>query len=131
MPPRRALKEAAQRAQAAALDARTSGAVRPINPEDSSPRTVLLPPAIIEIDSSAESDCGYMDSVNVEISTDENGDENLIVIRKWEHRMHRWMEAYWEGLETWEAQIKVKRSSPTKHKSHRRVPESVAAAMDV
>ena len=54
----------------------------------------------------------------------------LDTIRKWEHRMHRWMEAYWEGLDTHSAQAKVKAFSLTKYKSHRHIPESVAAALD-
>ena len=54
----------------------------------------------------------------------------LDTIRKWEHRMHQWMAAYREGLGTREAQMKVKAFSSTKYKSHRRIPESVAAAMD-
>ena len=54
----------------------------------------------------------------------------LGTIRKWEHRMHRWMNAYREGLSTLDAQVKVKKFSSTKYKSHRRIPESVAAAFD-
>jgi len=53
----------------------------------------------------------------------------LDTIRKWEHRMHRWMDAYREGLGTREAQLKVKAFSSTKYKSHRRVCESVAAGL--
>ena len=54
----------------------------------------------------------------------------LDTIRKWEHRMHRWMNAYREGLDTCQAQLKVKTFSSTKYKSHRRVPETVAATFD-
>jgi hypothetical protein len=54
----------------------------------------------------------------------------LDTIWKWEHRMHRWMEAYREGLGTHETQMKVKAFSSTKYKSHHHIPESVAAAMD-
>ncbi|KAF8240661.1 hypothetical protein L208DRAFT_1231527 [Tricholoma matsutake] len=32
----------------------------------------------------------------------------LATIQRWEHRMHRWMHAYHEGLGTQEAQAKVK-----------------------
>ena len=55
---------------------------------------------------------------------------SLDTIRRWEHRMHRWMDAYREGLDTREAQFQVKAFSSTKYKSHRRVPESVAATFD-
>ncbi|KAF9237261.1 hypothetical protein BU15DRAFT_48987 [Melanogaster broomeanus] len=54
----------------------------------------------------------------------------LNTIRLWEHRMHRWMEAYRSGLETNEAQMQVKKFSSTKYKSHRRIPETVAQLFD-
>jgi hypothetical protein len=54
----------------------------------------------------------------------------LSTIRLWEHRMHRWMEAYRTGLETKDAQFQVKQFSSTKYKSHRRVPETVACTFD-
>ncbi|KAF8055963.1 hypothetical protein FPV67DRAFT_1384425, partial [Lyophyllum atratum] len=54
----------------------------------------------------------------------------LATIRKWEHRMHRWMDAYREGLGTQDAQVKVKQFSSTRYKSHRRIPETVAQAFD-
>lgn len=44
-------------------------------------------------------------------------------IRRWEHRMFRWMEAYRSGLGTAEAQQQVKKFSSTTYRSHRRVPE--------
>lgn len=44
-------------------------------------------------------------------------------IRKWEHHMHRWMNAYHQGMGAKEAQIEVRRFSSTKYKSHRRVSE--------
>ncbi|KAG0697965.1 hypothetical protein DFH29DRAFT_125363 [Suillus ampliporus] len=31
----------------------------------------------------------------------------LQTIRRWEHRMYRWMEAYWSGLGTKDAWIQV------------------------
>jgi len=52
-------------------------------------------------------------------------------IRKWEHRMKRWMEAYRGGLGAKDAQIQVKKFSSRRYASHRRVPERVAAALDV
>jgi hypothetical protein len=54
----------------------------------------------------------------------------LNTIRLWEHRMHRWMEAYRSGLETNDAQMQVKKFSSTKYKSHRRIPETVAQLFD-
>ena len=52
-------------------------------------------------------------------------------IRKWEHRMRRWMEAYGDGLGgAKDAQIMVKKFSSKRYTSHRRVPEAVAAALD-
>ena len=54
----------------------------------------------------------------------------LITIRRWEHRMRRWMEAYRSGLATTDAQRKVKEFSSAKYTSHRRIPDTVACAMD-
>ena len=51
-------------------------------------------------------------------------------IRRWENRVHRWMDAYRSGLGTIEAQAKVKAFSSKRYKSHRRIPESVARVMD-
>ena len=51
-------------------------------------------------------------------------------IRKWEHRMQRWMKAYRDGLGVKDAQIQVKTFSSKHYKSHRRVPEHVAVALD-
>ncbi|KAG1866359.1 hypothetical protein C8R48DRAFT_600387 [Suillus tomentosus] len=51
-------------------------------------------------------------------------------IRLWEHRMHRWIEAYRSGLPTKEAQLQVRQFSSTKYKSHRRIPETVARLFD-
>jgi hypothetical protein len=44
--------------------------------------------------------------------------------------MQRWMEAYRSGSGTAEAQMQVKLFSSHKYKSHRRVPETVARALD-
>ena len=54
----------------------------------------------------------------------------LNTIRRWEHRMYRWMEAYRSGLGTTDAQLHVRKFSSTKYKSHRRIPEAVARAFD-
>lgn len=51
-------------------------------------------------------------------------------IRKWEHRMQRWMEAYRDGLGAKDAQKQVKKFSSTRYTSHRRIPERIAAALD-
>jgi hypothetical protein len=51
-------------------------------------------------------------------------------IRRWEHRMCRWMEAYRSGLSTKAAQLQVRKFSSTKYRSHRRIPEVVARALD-
>ena len=47
-----------------------------------------------------------------------------------ENRTQQWINAYWSGLETKEAQVQVKAFSSTKYKSHRRVPERLAAVFD-
>ncbi|KAG1850739.1 hypothetical protein C8R48DRAFT_750082 [Suillus tomentosus] len=54
----------------------------------------------------------------------------LSMIQLWEHRMHRWMEAYRTGLSTKDAQFQVKQFSSTKYKSHRRIPETLARIFD-
>ncbi|KAF8950398.1 hypothetical protein BDZ97DRAFT_1688047, partial [Flammula alnicola] len=55
---------------------------------------------------------------------------DIHTIRKWEHRMVRWMDSYRDGLSAKEAQFKVKQFSSKKYTSHRRVPESLARAFD-
>ena len=54
----------------------------------------------------------------------------LDTVRKWEHRMYRWMDAYRDGLSACDAQFKVKAFSSRKYMSHRRVPESLARQFD-
>lgn len=54
----------------------------------------------------------------------------LNTIRRWEHRMIRWMTAYRGGMGAKDAQLQVKKFSSTKYTSHRRIPEAVARAMD-
>jgi len=44
----------------------------------------------------------------------------------WKHHMHMWMEAYWSGLETKEAQLQVREFSSKKYKSDRCVPETMS-----
>jgi transposase len=55
---------------------------------------------------------------------------DIKTIRKWEHRMFRWMEAYRGGLNSKDAQLEVHKYSSRKYKSHRRVPETLARQMD-
>jgi len=55
---------------------------------------------------------------------------DLTTIRKWEHQMIQWMDAYREGKGTKEAQIQVKRFGTHKQHSDRRVYESVARVFD-
>ena len=54
----------------------------------------------------------------------------LSTIRKWEHRMIRWMEAYRDGKSTKDAQFDVKKYGSRRYTSHRRVLESVAQRFD-
>ncbi|KAJ7760045.1 hypothetical protein B0H16DRAFT_1313073 [Mycena metata] len=54
----------------------------------------------------------------------------LETIRRWEHRMVRWMDAYREGMETKDAQLQVRQFSSTTYSSHRRIPQGVARAFD-
>ncbi|KAJ3831455.1 hypothetical protein F5878DRAFT_511617, partial [Lentinula raphanica] len=52
------------------------------------------------------------------------------LIRKWEHRSWRFIDAYSENLDARDALSKVKQFSSTTYKSHRRIPEGLAQAMD-
>ena len=54
----------------------------------------------------------------------------LSTIRKWEHQMYCWMDAYRSGLGTTDAQMQMQKFSSTRYKSHRCIPEHVAYAMD-
>lgn len=54
----------------------------------------------------------------------------LQTIRRWEHRMYRWMDAYRMGLGTVDAQLQVKKFSSRQYKSHRRIPDTVAHVFD-
>ncbi|KAJ3728200.1 hypothetical protein DFJ43DRAFT_1001247 [Lentinula guzmanii] len=54
----------------------------------------------------------------------------LETIRKWEHRTHRWISAYRDGLDAKDAQDHVRAFSSRKYKSHRRVPERLAQSFD-
>jgi hypothetical protein len=47
----------------------------------------------------------------------------VTLIRKWENRTKRWMDAYRKGLGAHEAQQEVKRFSSTRFTSHRRAPD--------
>ena len=55
---------------------------------------------------------------------------HIHTIRRWEHRIFRWIEAYRSGLGTREAQVQVRKFSSTMYKSHRCIPEGVASAFD-
>ncbi|KAF8159193.1 hypothetical protein B0H34DRAFT_655343 [Crassisporium funariophilum] len=54
----------------------------------------------------------------------------LETIRRWEHRMHRWTDAYRSGLTARDVQLKVKEFSSKKYTSHCRVPETLARMFD-
>ena len=51
-------------------------------------------------------------------------------IWRWEHRMWRWVDAYDGGMGARDAQLHVQKFSSRKYKSHRRVPEGLAAQLD-
>jgi hypothetical protein len=51
-------------------------------------------------------------------------------IRKWQHRMYRWMAAYRDGMATQDAQLQVRTFSSKRYKSHRRVPETLGRMFD-
>ena len=51
-------------------------------------------------------------------------------IRKWEHRMVRWMDAYRGGLSAKDAQFKVHQFSSKIYQSHRRVGKQLAHELD-
>lgn len=46
---------------------------------------------------------------------------DVLTIRRWEHRMWRWIDAYKDGLNVTQANFAVKQ-----YKSHRRIPQRVA-----
>jgi hypothetical protein len=54
----------------------------------------------------------------------------LSTIRKWEHRMIRWMEAYCSGLGVKDAQMKVKEFSSKHYTSYRCIPETIVRQFD-
>ena len=54
----------------------------------------------------------------------------LSTIRKWEHRVFRWMDAYRAGMGTSEAQKVVKENSSKFYKSHHCTFETVACTFD-
>jgi hypothetical protein len=55
---------------------------------------------------------------------------SVMTIRRWQHCMFRWMDAYRAGMSTQDAQLQVRRSSSKQYKSHRCVYETVAWAFD-
>ena len=44
------------------------------------------------------------------------------LIRKWEHRVYRWMDAYRAGKNAKDAQLQVRKYGSRQYKSHRRAP---------
>ena len=55
---------------------------------------------------------------------------DVLTIRKWEHCMIGWMDAYQEGKGTKEAQIQVKKFGSHKQSPHCRVYETVGCVFD-
>ena len=103
----------------------------------------------------SESDCGYRGGVNFEVSddepeqwtdssdeeslfefTDEELEENLGALRESEAELLKnfnapaTLEAYRDGLQTQDAQFRVRQFSSAKYKSHRHIPERIAQAFD-
>jgi len=74
--------------------------------------------------------CDYTYSGLQKNIPDAMGSVDVLTIRKWEHRMIRWMDAYKDGKGTKEAQIQVKKFGSRKQSSHRRVYETVACVFD-
>jgi hypothetical protein len=54
----------------------------------------------------------------------------LETIRRWEHRVVRWMTAYWAGMGIQDVPLHVHKFSSTTYSLHRRIPERVAIAYD-
>ncbi|TFY76790.1 hypothetical protein EWM64_g7221 [Hericium alpestre] len=55
---------------------------------------------------------------------------DIKTIRRWEHRMICWIQAYYDGLDAKEAQFRVKEFSSKRYTSHRRIPETLARQFD-
>ncbi|KAJ7850671.1 hypothetical protein B0H14DRAFT_2236673, partial [Mycena olivaceomarginata] len=51
-------------------------------------------------------------------------------IRRWEHHMYRWMDAYRAGMRTQDAQLHVRKFGSRRYESHRRVFDRDAQAFD-
>ncbi|KAJ7791512.1 hypothetical protein B0H14DRAFT_2272393, partial [Mycena olivaceomarginata] len=51
-------------------------------------------------------------------------------IRRWEHHMYRWMDAYRAGMGTQDAQLHVHKFGSRRYESHRRVFDRDAQAFD-
>lgn len=56
---------------------------------------------------------------------------SIETIRKWEHCVWRWIDAYENGLDAQDAQIHVCNFSSHQYTSHRRIPEAVAQGLDI
>ncbi|KAI0351078.1 hypothetical protein OH77DRAFT_1411771, partial [Trametes cingulata] len=74
--------------------------------------------------------CGYTFSTLQENLPCALASVSVELIRKWEHRSRRWMDAYGLGLSSKAAQDQVKAFSSRSYKSHRRIPESLARLLD-
>lgn len=74
--------------------------------------------------------CGYSFATLQENMPKALASVDLKIIRRWEHRMIRWMDAYSSGLGAKDAQSQVKKFSSKHYTSHRRVPETVARQFD-
>ncbi|KAE9394624.1 hypothetical protein BT96DRAFT_827392, partial [Gymnopus androsaceus JB14] len=55
---------------------------------------------------------------------------SLETMRRWEHRVYHWIDAYWDGLGAKDTQKQVKDFSFKKYKSHQCVPETLARTFD-
>ena len=49
---------------------------------------------------------------------------------QWEHQLFHWVDAYWVGLGSVEAQWQVKTFSSRQYKLHQQIPENVATLFD-
>ena len=58
------------------------------------------------------------------------GSVDKLLVRKWQNRMMRWVDAYREGFNARDAQLHVQAFSSKKYRSHRRLGIQVAAALD-
>ncbi|KAJ3561191.1 hypothetical protein NP233_g10346 [Leucocoprinus birnbaumii] len=55
---------------------------------------------------------------------------DVILIRKWQNRMFRWLDAYRGGLSAHDAHFHVQAFSSRRYTLHRRIPDNVAGSLD-